>query len=123
MGATGLGAMNGAAGVRGGTSAAAEASFAAVGMGSGVERGFCDWGDAGAAVRKADLMDASAGTVVGAGASIFSFAAGTGLAGDAMGCAITGESVGNGATDGEDDGLFADGTAGCASRDIASGEI
>lgn len=123
MGATGLVAPNGAAGVLGGTSAAGEASFAAAGMGSGVEISFCDRGDAGAVVREADLVDAGTGTVVGAGASVFSVAAGTGLAGDAMGGAFTGESVRNGATGGQDNGLFAGGTAGCASSDMANGEI
>jgi hypothetical protein len=115
--------MNGAAGVPGGTSAAGEASFWAAGLGSGVEKGFCDWGDAGAAVTEANLVDAGAGMMGGTGASVFSVDRGTGLVGDAMDGVITEESVRNGATDGEDDGLFADGTAGCASGDIANGEI
>ena len=85
---------------------------------SGAERGFCDWSSTGADATGVGLVDEGAGIIAGTGASVFSVNRGDALVG-AMGGTFTAK----GGCDGTDDGLFADGAAGCASSDIANGEI
>lgn len=73
----------------------------------GAAGGLCDWG--------AGLADDGAGLIGGTCAGVLPVEGGESLAGDAMGGTL--------ARKGADDGFFADGTAGCASSDIANGEI
>lgn len=66
----------------------------------------------------AGLVDEGTGIIARTGARVFSLVGGDALVG-AMGGTLTAKR----GRDGADDGLFADGAAGCASSDIASGEI
>ena len=107
-----------------GRAAAAEARFAtlllvatgATGLGRAAVGGFCDEGK----MRADGILGGLAGEGIpitdGTGARGFSMNGGEGLAGDAMG--------GTRASDDVDDESFTDETAGgCASNDIANGEI
>lgn len=85
---------------------------------SGAERGFCDWSNAGGDATGAGLVDAGAGIKPGTGARVFSLVGDDFLAG-----VMGGTFAAKGGCDSADDGLFGDGAAGCASSDIASGEI
>ena len=80
---------------------------------AGVERDFCDRGDTGAEATVTFLADE--GIMAGTCAGVFSLAGGDGFLGDAMG--------GDFVSDGVDDALLTGGTAGCASSEIANGEI
>lgn len=73
----------------------------------GTVRGLCDWG--------AGLADDDAELTGGPCAGVFPVEGSEGLPDGAMDGVLGRESV--------DDELFADGTAGCASSDIANGEI
>ena len=109
---------NGAVRVTRGTAGKGEALLAAFGgtaIGSGAERGFCDRGDARADVPAVGLTNEGVGITGGTCVNAFSNAEGDGLLGDAMEGAF--------ASDGVEDRLCADGTAGSAFRDIANGEI
>ena len=59
----------------------------------------------------------------GTGASVFSREGAEDLVGDEMGGTFAGARGNDGASDGVDDGLFADGVAGCAFSDLANGEM
>lgn len=112
----------------GGTNAGGDARFGALlfnftgvtvaRFDSGAERGFRDWSNTGGDATGAGLVDAGAGIRVGTGARVFSIVRGDFLVG-----AMGGTFAAKGGCDGADDGLFGDGAAGCASSDIASGEI
>jgi hypothetical protein len=116
-------------GTTGGTNSAGEASFGALllnmrgatvaaAAGGDAERGFCDCGDIGADVTGNAFADKGPGIMAGTGASVFSVDAADGLPADVSG--------GNFASDGVDDGLFADGAAGgafSAFSEIENGEM
>ena len=100
--------------------AAGEARFGALLLdaiaGTGVERDFCDCGDIEGDVIVTGLAVRGVGLTTGACAGVFSVKGEEGLLGDGMYATFA---VGDGA----EDGLFTDGTAGCASSDTANGEI
>jgi hypothetical protein len=104
-------------GTIGGTFGALLLDVSATGIGRGEETGFCDCGDTGADASVVDFVgDGVGGTMIaGTGASVFSAGGVDCSPGDTM--------CGTCASDGVDDGLFAEGTAGCAFSDIANGEI
>ena len=85
------------------------------GIGRCAERGFCDRGDAGADVPAVGLTNEGVGITGGTCDNVFSIEEDDGLLGDAMEGAFV--------SDGVEDRLCADGTAGSAFSDIANGEI
>ena len=91
------------------------AAFGGMGIGRGAERGFCDRGDAGADVPAVGLTNEGVGITGGTCDNVFSIEEDDGLPGDAM--------EGVFVSDGVEDRLCADGTAGSAFSDKADGEI
>jgi hypothetical protein len=114
-------------GTTGGTNAGGDARFGALlfnstgvtvaRFDSGAERGFCDWSNTGVDATGAGLVGRGAGIIAGTAARVFAL-----VGGDALVGAMGGTFTAKGGCDGAD-GLFADGAAGCASSDIANGEI
>ena len=110
---------NGAVRVTRGTAGKGEAllaAFGGMGIGRGAERGFCDRGDAGADVLAVGLTNEGVGITGGTCDNVFSIEESDALLGDAM-------EGGAFASDGVEDRLCADGTAGSAFSDKADGEI
>ena len=98
--------------------AVAEARFGALLLdaieGTGIERAFCDCADTRAEATLTGLAGDGVGIIAGHWAGGFSAAGADDLLGDAMSGAFP---------DGVEDGLITGGTSGCASSDIANGEI
>jgi hypothetical protein len=84
-------------------------------FGPEVESGLCDWGEPGAEVTAAGLAGDGRRIIAGTCAGVFSV--------DGVDCLSSVGMGGTFASDGVDDGLFADGAAGCASSNIGNGEI
>lgn len=92
------------------------------GKGIGADRGFCDCGGTAAGVTVTGLADEDGGIIAGTCASVFSVDGDDDLFADTTGGTFESEGA-SGDGKGVDDGLIADGVAGCASREIANGEI